>query len=75
MKLLTSIFAKGAKEKLIRVHSALVFVIAGFFILYIPIRVIYDYNVVDVRKINYKMNALPQSLENFKIAFISRHSG
>ncbi len=51
MKLLTSIFAKEAKEKLIRVHSALVFAIAGFFILYIPLRVIYDYNIVSVREI------------------------
>ncbi|HEY6437819.1 MAG TPA: metallophosphoesterase [Ignavibacteriaceae bacterium] len=71
IKLLTSLFVRIGKEKLVRVHSVIVFAIAGFFILYIPIRVIYDYNVVDVRKINYKMNALPQSLENFKIAFIS----
>ncbi len=71
IKLLTSLFAKKYKEKLIRIHSALVFIIAGFFILYIPIRVIYDYNIVDVREINYKMNDLSQSLENFKIVFIS----
>ena len=59
IKLLTSLFVKKDKEKLIRIHSALVFIIAGFFILYIPIRVIYDYNTVDVRKINYEMkNAL-----------------
>jgi predicted MPP superfamily phosphohydrolase len=71
IKLLTSLFVKKDKEKLIRVHSALVFIIAGFFILYIPIRVIYDYNIVDVRKINYEKKNLPSSLENFRIAFIS----
>jgi uncharacterized protein len=71
IKLLTSLFVKKDKEKLIRIHSALVFIIAGFFILYIPIRVIYDYNIVDVREINYEMDGLPQSLENFRIAFIS----
>ena len=71
IKLLTFLFIKKGEEKLVRIHSTLVFIIAGFFILYIPIRVIYDYNTVDVRKIIYEMNGLPQSLENFKIAFIA----
>jgi hypothetical protein len=71
IKLLTSLFVKEGKEKLVRVHSALVFVIAGFFILYIPIRVIYDYNTIDVREINFEKKNLPMSLENFRIAFIS----
>jgi len=71
IKLITLLFVKNGKEKLIRIHSSLVFIIVGFFILYIPIRVIYDYNIVDVREINYEMDVLPQSLENFKIAFIS----
>ena len=71
IKLLTSLFIKEGKEKLVRVHSALVFVIAGFFILYIPIRVIYDYNTVDVREIEYETKNLPASLENFRIGFIS----
>jgi predicted MPP superfamily phosphohydrolase len=59
------------KETFARVHSLLIFIITGFFILYIPIRVIYDYNTVDVREINYEKNNLPPSLENFRIAFIS----
>ena len=71
IKFLTSLFIKEGKEKLVRVHSALVFVIAGFFILYIPIRVIYDYNTVDVREIEYETKNLPASLENFRIGFIS----
>ncbi|MGB5528566.1 MAG: metallophosphoesterase [Ignavibacteriaceae bacterium] len=71
IKLLTSMLTKIDKEILVRVHSALVFIIAGFFILYIPIRVIYDYNIVDVREIKYELKNLPTSLENFKISFIS----
>jgi predicted MPP superfamily phosphohydrolase len=71
IKFFTSLFIKEGKEKLVRVHSALVFVIAGFFILYIPIRVIYDYNTVDVREIEYETKNLPASLENFRIGFIS----
>jgi len=71
IKFFTSLFIKEGKEKLVRVHSALVFVIAGFFILYIPIRVTYDYNTIDVREINFEKKNLPSSLENFRIAFIS----
>jgi len=69
IKLLSSLFIN--KKKLVRVHSLLVFIIIGFFVFYIPIRVIYDYNIVDVREIKYEMKNLPSSLENFRIAFIS----
>ena len=71
IRILMSLFMKSGKEKLIRVHSTLVYIIVGFFILYIPMRVIYDYNTVDVREITYGMKNLPASLENFRIGFIS----
>jgi predicted MPP superfamily phosphohydrolase len=71
LKLLTSWFLKKQKESIVSVHSALIFIITGFFFLYIPIRVIYDYNTVDVREIKYDMKNLSPSLENFRIAFIS----
>jgi predicted MPP superfamily phosphohydrolase len=71
IKLISFLFVKSGKEKLLRVHSILVFIIAGFFILYIPFRVIYDYNTVDVREIIYEKKNLPTALENFRIAFIS----
>ena len=59
------------RQYLANVHSILIFIITGFFIFYIPIRVIYDYNTVDVREINYETRNLPSPLENFRIAFIS----
>ena len=71
LKLLASIIFKNRKETFAKVFSAVTFIIIGFFILYIPIRVIYDYNTVDVREINYGMKNLPSSLENFRIGFIS----
>jgi predicted MPP superfamily phosphohydrolase len=43
----------------------------GFFIIYIPVRVIYDYNAVSVRTVEFKKDSLPNALNNFKIAFIS----
>ena len=41
------------------------------FAIYVPARIIYDYNSVDVRTIVYKKSALPNDLVGFKIAFIS----
>jgi predicted MPP superfamily phosphohydrolase len=40
-------------------------------VIYIPARIIYDYNTVDVRKVDFKKNNLPGELSEFKIAFIS----
>jgi predicted MPP superfamily phosphohydrolase len=71
IKLLMSLFTKQNKEKLMMAHSILVFIIVGFFVLYIPIRVIYDYNTVDIREINYETKNLHPSLQDFRIAFIS----
>ena len=62
---------KKYKHGLTRIHSTLLFLIIGFFILYIPIRIIYDYNAVSVRITEYKKNDLQPVLNNFKIAFIS----
>jgi len=46
-------------------------VLIGFFVFYIPVRVIYDYNNVSVRTVEFKKEGLPDALENFKIVFIS----
>jgi predicted MPP superfamily phosphohydrolase len=47
------------------------FVILVFFFFYVPIRIIYDYKNVSVRIVEYKKDNLPESLNNFKIAFIA----
>jgi hypothetical protein len=71
IKLLLFKSEKKTKLGFERIQSALLFLIIGFFVFYIPIRVIYDYNTVDVRDITYRMKNLPSPLENFRIAFIS----
>lgn len=71
IKLLSSAIFKNRKEYFAKVFSVLTFIIIGFFILYIPIRVIYDYNTVDVREVTYETKNLPKSLEGFRIGFIS----
>jgi len=71
LKLLASLLVGERKETFAKILSTATFIIVGFFILYIPIRVIYDYNTVDVREVNYKTKNLHKSLEGFKIGFIS----
>ena len=71
LKLIAYLFLKNRWAQLRNVYSLLIFIISGFFILYIPIRVVYDYNTVEVREVTYEAKNLPASLENFRIGFIS----
>jgi len=71
LKLISYLFLKNRWAQLRNIYSLMIFIIVGFFILYIPIRVIYDYNTVDVREITYETKNLPPALEGFRISFIS----
>jgi len=71
IKIFSHLFIKRTRTHLLKIRSTLLFLIIGFFIFYIPIRVIYDYNAVSVRTLEYKKENLPPQLENFKIVFIS----
>ena len=59
------------KVKRRKVKSILYFLIFAITVIYVPIRIIYDYNSVEIREVVYKKNNMPSSLENFKIAFVS----
>lgn len=71
LKIVSFPLLKKYNIALTRLHSTLLFLIIGFFLLYIPIRIVYDYNAVSTRITEYKTEKLPPALENFKIAFIS----
>jgi predicted MPP superfamily phosphohydrolase len=71
IKLFSYLFLTKTRVHLIKIRSTLLFLITGFFIFYIPIRIIYDYNSVSIRIIEYQKKNLPSQLENFKIVFIS----
>ncbi|HSW54720.1 MAG TPA: metallophosphoesterase [Ignavibacteriaceae bacterium] len=71
IKIFSHLFIKKTRKHLLKIRSTLLFLIIGFFILYIPIRIIYDYNAVSVRVVDYQKENLPLQLENFKIVFIS----
>jgi len=62
---------KKHKQKLYPVQVKIFLALVVFFIVYIPARVIYDYNSVDVRHVEYKKKNLSIDLEGFKIAFIA----
>lgn len=59
------------KTKRIKIKSIIYFVIFAITVIYVPIRIIYDYNAVEIREVNFTKENLPAALENFKIAFVS----
>ena len=71
LKLLLLPLYRKHRDKVLRFQSLVIFVMVGFFLIYIPVRVIYDYNAVSVRTVEFKKEILPDALNNFKIAFIS----
>ena len=71
IKLLILPLYKKNKEKMLSLQAKIVFLLLVFFTLYIPARIIFDYNVISTRMVEYKKKNLPKSLENFRLTFIS----
>lgn len=71
IKLIGYLIIKKHKIVFLKWQSVFNLLLISFFMVYIPARVIYDYNEVTVREVEFKKQNLPQSLNNFKIAFIS----
>jgi predicted MPP superfamily phosphohydrolase len=62
---------KKHKQKLLSIEGKVISFIAVFFLLYVPLRIIHDYNAVSIRIVEYKKKNLPEALNNFRITFIS----
>lgn len=62
---------KKYKSKLSLLFESTIFVIFIIFLFYVPLRILYDYNKIIIKTINYYNANLPEQLNNFKIAFIS----
>ncbi|MBK8944543.1 MAG: metallophosphoesterase [Ignavibacteriae bacterium] len=71
LHLLSLPFIKNVKSKIIYVKSLLFFLIFICALIYVPSRIVYDYNAVDINEIKFTKANLPKSLDGFKIAFIS----
>lgn len=64
-------FTKEKKETRKRIVSVLFLFIFAASIVYIPIRITYDYNTVEINKFTYKKKDLPDVLNGFKVTLIS----
>jgi hypothetical protein len=71
LKLIVYPIYKKHKHNLYRLQVKIFLALTLFFIIYIPVRIIYDYNNVEIRTVDYKKKNLPKELEGIKIAFIS----
>lgn len=71
IKLLLYPIYKKYKQKLFPLQIKLQLLILAFFIIYVPARIIYDYNSITVNEIELKKKNFPDELDGFKITFIS----
>lgn len=71
LKLLLLPFYRKKKEKFKSLEAKAVLIIAVIFAIYVPARVLYDYNSISIRIVEFKKQNLPKELNNFKITFIS----
>ena len=71
LRLIVYPFYRKRKEEVNSFIAKLMFAILVFFTLFVPIRIIYDYYTVSIRKIEYIKEELPDALNGFKITFIS----
>lgn len=59
------------KDKVYKIESYLILILLMFFLIYVPARIIYDYNAVEVNEFYLTKQSLPEELNNFNIVFIS----
>ncbi len=71
VKLLFSPLYKKYKFKILPFESKLFLLIISFFIIYVPLRMFYDYNTIETRFTEYKKANIPEVLNNFRIVLIS----
>ncbi len=62
---------KRFKEKYYSAEAAIILILIVSFGIYVPARVIYDYNTIQIRSVDYEKKNLPAQLNNFCIVLIS----
>jgi len=71
LKLIFYPLYKKYKTIIRKYESRFILTVAAFFFVYVPARVVYDYNFVSVRPVEYFRENLPAELEGFKITLIA----
>lgn len=62
---------KKFKSNILPYEAKLLFIILIFFAAYVPLRIYYDYNTINIRGTEYHKKDLPDVLNNLRIVFIS----
>ena len=62
---------KKYKSKIRKFETRYIIAVVLFFSIYVPARVVYDFNSVSIRPVEYFKENLPADLEGFKITLIS----
>ncbi len=62
---------KYLKKTIFKFESILILCLTTVFIIYVPANVIFNYNSIQVRRVNYINKDIPRELNNFKLVFIS----
>lgn len=71
LRLIIYPFIKKQREKARLAAAWITVFVTAAFIIYVPARIIYDYNTVEVRHVDFIKAGLPDNLNNFRITFIS----
>jgi uncharacterized protein len=71
IKLLLLPLYKKFKQNILPYESRLFFIIIILFTAYVPLRMFYDYNKINIRETVYHKKDIPDELNNFRIVFIS----
>ncbi|QQS36232.1 MAG: metallophosphoesterase [Ignavibacteriales bacterium] len=71
LKIPLLLFSKSVRERFKRFEAKIIIAITVLFFIYVPARIIYDYNTVSIRITEHKVQNLHPGLNNLRIAFIS----
>ena len=71
IKLLLIPIYKRFKQKIKVGEARVILALVICFLIYVPVRICYDYFTIDVREVSYKKPGLSSELKNLKIVFIS----
>ncbi len=71
LKIPLLLFSKNVRDKVKKFEAKIIIAITILFFIYVPARIIYDYNFVSIRITEHKIENLHPDLNNLRIAFIS----
>jgi len=71
ISLVIKLVRKSFREKIKKYNAVISLLVVCFFTIYVPGRILYDYNTIGISTYNFVKNTLTDNLNGFKIVFIS----